>query len=433
MVMAMLIVALVFMGCPNVPSGTIIVNGIDISTGLPYDEPSNGGENIESGEEVTVGDNGNGEEENNDGTEVTVDDNSGEENNENNSQENGENNGGENNDVTVDDNSGSTNNGGENNDVTVEDNSGENGENNGGSVEETHTEQLYTFGNQQITLTQFEQFLAENTWITEDDYRFIGDSYIMPMGNLYLCNDTDWVSLEKLKSMQNVWPRLERNTDYTYNSGNHTITLTENGLKKVDTKLNIVPRTYTLTVYNKANVKTVYSGDISETYYNRVCYGNVSVAKNDNNVETIFEYYNYYDKNIHMPYGSTYHENCQRSIYYTVRYNEIETFTYGPTTEDPRTLKWKIYGGHMGNYYDTEYKMLGIDYDLDTCKMFGDDGWYTMDFVADDYGENVDTSLYVYATADGVPENYSDYNIHLTTNLDEVETNEIIVPETHTF
>ena len=33
MVMAMLIVALVFMGCPNVPSGTI---GVDISTGLCY-------------------------------------------------------------------------------------------------------------------------------------------------------------------------------------------------------------------------------------------------------------------------------------------------------------------------------------------------------------------------------------------------------------
>lgn len=389
MVMAMLIVALVFMGCPNVPIGTIGTIGVDISTGLPYDEPSNGGE------EVTEEDNGNGEEEDNDGTEVTVEDNGGEENNESNSQENGENNG----------------------NGTEE------------TVEETPTEQLYRFGNEYITLTQFEQFLAENTWITEDDYTiFEGSHTIRPKanGNLYLCNDLDWVSLEKLNSMEDVWPRLVRNTDYTYNSGNHTITLTENGLKKVDTKLNIVPRTYTLTIYNKANVNTVANGETEGTY---VGYNNVSVVKDDNTVETIFEYYNYYDKDIHMPYGSEYHENCQQSMWYFVDYNQSKTFTYGPTTEDPRTLKWKIYGGHMGNYYDTECEWLNIDYDLDTCKMFGDDGWYTMDFVE----ETGATNLYVYATADGVPENYSDYNIHLTTNLDEVETNEIIVPETHTF
>ena len=301
--------------------------------------------------------------------------------------------------------------------------------NNGGSVEETPTEQLYRFGNEYITLTQFEQFLAENTWITENDYYIYDELYEIepsPDGNLYLCNDTDWVSLAKLKSMQNVWPRLERNTDYTYNSGNHTITLTENGLKKVDTKLNIVPRTYTLTVYNKANVKTVANGETERTC---VGYRNVSVVKDNDNVETIFEQYNYYDKDIHMPYGSEYHENCQQSMSSFIICNESKIFTYGPTTEDPRTLKWKIYGGHMGNYYNEEYSCLAIDCDLDNCKMLGDDGWYTMNFVADDYGENVDTNLYIYATADGT----ANYNIHLTTNLDEVETNEIIVPETHTF
>lgn len=309
--------------------------------------------------------------------------------------------------------------------------------NNGGSVEETPTEQLYRFGNEYITLTQFEQFLAENTWITENDYYIYDELHEIdpsPEGNLYLCNDTDWVSLAKLKSMQNVWPRLERNTDYTYNSGNHTITLTENGLKKVDTKLNIVPRTYTLTIYNKANVNTVYSDDSSMSEGTYVGYGNVSVVKDDNNVETIFEYYNYYDDDNHKSYYNTYHENCQKSMWYFVDYNQSKTFTYGPTTEDPRTLKWKIYGGHMVNFYYEDYNWLVLDYDLTHCKMFGDNGWYTMNFVADDYGENVTTNLYVYATADGVPENYSDYNIHLTTNLDEVKDSGVIeVPETHTF
>lgn len=362
MVMAMLIVALVFMGCPNVPNGL---------TGLPYVEPGNGGENTESG------------------TEVTVDDNGEEENNENSEEE---------------------------------------------TVEETPTEQLYRFGNEYITLTQFEQFLAENTWITEDDYYIYDELYEIdpsPEGNLYLCNDTDWVSLAKLESMEDVWPRLKRNTDYTCNYGNHTITLTENGLKKVDTKLNIVPRTYALTVYNKANVNTVYSKGSSMSKGTYVGYGNVSVVKDDNNVETIFEQYNYYDNDNHKSYYNTYHENCQQSMLYNVSYNEIKTFTYGPTTEDPRTLKWKIYGGHMGNYYDEEGSKLKRDCDLTTCKMFGDDGWYTMDFVE----ETVATNLYVYATADGVPENYSDYDIHLTTNLDNVVVSDdaIIVPETHTF
>lgn len=291
---------------------------------------------------------------------------------------------------------------------------------------------MYRFGNEYITLTQFEQFLAENTWITEDDYYIYDELYEIdpsPDGNLYLCNDTDWVSLAKLKSMQNVWPRLERNTDYTYNSGNHTITLTENGLKKVDTKLNIVPRTYTLTVYNKANVKTVYSNDSSKYQRTYVGYGNVSVVEDNDTVETVFEFYNYYDDDNHQSYYTTYHENCQQSMYYFVDYNENETFTYGPTTEDPRTLKWKIYGGHMGNLYFVKNSYLTRDFDLNHCKMFGDNGWYTMDFVADDYGENVATNLYVYATADG----NADYNIHLTTNLDTVETNEIIVPETQRF
>ena len=400
MVMAMLIVALVFMGCPNVPSGTIIINGVDISTGLPYEEPSNGGENIESGEEVTEDDNGSGED--NDGTEVTVEDNGGEENNENDSHENGEN---------------SEENNGNGTNVTVE---------------ETPTEQLYRFGNEYITLTQFRQFLAENTWITEDDYYIYDELYEIdpsPEGNLYLCNDTDWVSLAKLESMRNVYPILVRNTDYTCNYGNHTITLTENGLKKVDTKLNIVPRTYTLTVYNKANVKTVYSGNSIMSKYTYVGYGNVSVVKDDNNVDNIFVFYNYYDNVNHLSYDNEYHENCQQSMYYDVKYDESETFTYGPTTEDPSTLKWKIYGGHMGNFYYVKRNCLKAEYDLNYCKMFGDNGWYTMDFVADDYGENVDTNLYVYATADDTV----GYNIHLTTNLDEVETDVIEVSETQTF
>ena len=222
---------------------------------------------------------------------------------------------------------------------------------------------------------------------------------------------------------------MERNTDYTYNSGNHTITLTENGLKKVDTKLNIVPRTYTLTVYNKANVKTVYSGNSIMSKYTYVGYGNVSVVKDDNNVDNIFVFYNYYDNVNHLSYDNEYHENCQQSMYYDVKYDESETFTYGPTTEDPSTLKWKIYGGHMGNFYYVKRNCLKAEYDLNYCKMFGDNGWYTMDFVADDYGENVDTNLYVYATADDTV----GYNIHLTTNLDEVETDVIEVSETQTF